>query len=141
MLGAVGGSGPERALERRQEPRAEAHVAEPRGKALRLLLHRTFGLHADVLPVLKQNDVAILGWDMLDASPTGYEVFDNPPAPGGAVHVIGIVYMGLPLLDNACLEPLAAACAEEGRWEFLLTINPLHIRGGTGSPVNPVAIF
>jgi kynurenine formamidase len=99
------------------------------------------GLHADVLPVLKQNDVAILGWDMLDASPTGYEVFDNPPAPGGAVHVIGIVYMGLPLLDNACLEPLAAACAEEGRWEFLLTINPLHIRGGTGSPVNPVAIF
>ena len=27
------------------------------------------------------------------------------------------------------------------RWEFLLTINPLRVVGGTGSPVNPVAIL
>jgi hypothetical protein len=48
---------------------------------------------------------------------------------------------GMPLLDNAYLDPLAEACLEENRWEFLLTINPLNVRGGTGSPVNPVAIF
>ncbi|MEX2081433.1 MAG: cyclase family protein, partial [Dehalococcoidia bacterium] len=101
----------------------------------------TPGLHADCLPVLRQHDAAILGWDLLDASPSGYDMFDGPRVPGGPIHVIGIVYMGLPLLDNARLEPLASACSEEGRWEFLLTTNPLNVRGGTGSPVNPVAVF
>jgi hypothetical protein len=57
------------------------------------------------------------------------------------VHVFAIVFLGLPLLDNARLEPLAEACAQEGRYEFLLTVNPLNVRGGTGSPVNPIAIF
>ena len=101
----------------------------------------TAGVHTDVAPVLKKHDVAILGWDLLDANPTGYRIFDDPPVPGGGVHILAIVYMGLPLLDNANLQPLAEACAAEGRWEFLLTINPLVIRGGTGSPVNPIAIF
>ena len=99
----------------------------------------TPGLHADVCPVLKQHDAALLGWDCLDAGPSGYKTFET--APGGPVHVFTIVYMGMPLLDNALLEPLANACAEEGRWEFLLTVNPLNIRGGTGSPVNPIAVF
>ncbi len=99
------------------------------------------GLHADVCPVLKKHDAALLGWDQMDARPSGYPMFEEPPRPGGPVHVIAIVFMGLPLLDNALLEPLAAACAEERRWEFLLTVNPLHVRGGTGSPVNPIAVF
>jgi kynurenine formamidase len=99
------------------------------------------GLHADVCPVLRKHDAALLGWDQLDARPCGYRIFEEPPRAGGPVHVFAIVFMGLPLLDNALLEPLANACAEEGRWEFLLTVNPLNIRGGTGSPVNPVAVF
>jgi kynurenine formamidase len=99
------------------------------------------GVHADVCPVLKKHDIALLGWDQLDARPSGYDMFEGGAAAGGPVHVLAIVQMGLPLLDNACLEPLAAACAEEGRYEFMLTLNPLHIRGGTGSPVNPIAIF
>ena len=45
------------------------------------------------------------------------------------------------LLDNALLEPLANACAEEGRYEFMISINPLNVIGGTGSPVNPIAVF
>lgn len=100
----------------------------------------TAGLHVDCCPVLKKYDAAILGWDQLDAAPSGYDAFDTRAA-GGPVHVVAIVYMGLPLLDNARLEPLAQACKEEGRYEFLLTINPLNVRGGTGSPVNPIAIF
>ena len=36
---------------------------------------------------------------------------------------------------------LATACAEEGRWEFLLTVAPLVLRHGTASPVNPIALF
>ncbi len=99
------------------------------------------GLHADCVPVLKEHDAAILGWDMLDARPSPYAMFEDPPAPGGPVHVFTIVYVGLPLLDNAFLDPLAEACAEEGRWEFMLSIAPLHVRGGTGSPVNPIAVF
>ena len=48
---------------------------------------------------------------------------------------------GVALLDNALLEPLANACAEEGRYEFMITINPLNVIGGTSSPVNPIAVF
>jgi hypothetical protein len=36
---------------------------------------------------------------------------------------------------------VADTCARLGRWSFLLTIAPLKVPGGTGSPVNPVAVF
>jgi hypothetical protein len=48
---------------------------------------------------------------------------------------------GVALLDNSLLQPLAEACAEEGRYEFMLSVNPLNIPGATGSPVNPIAVF
>ena len=54
---------------------------------------------------------------------------------------IAITAMGVPLLDNLHLEALSDACREEGRYEFLFTVNPLNIPTGTGSPVNPTAIF
>ena len=50
-----------------------------------------------------------------------------------AVHGCLFAY-GIGLLDNALLEPLADACAEEGRYEFMLTINPLTWWAG---PVPP----
>jgi kynurenine formamidase len=98
------------------------------------------GLHVDTAPVLKEQDAAILVWDLMDAGPCGYQVFDSRMA-GLGVHVLTIVFMGMPLLDNSLLQPLAEACAEERKWEFMLTVNPLHIKGGTGSPVNPIAVF
>lgn len=39
---------------------------------------------------------------------------------------------GVALLDNALLEPLVRACAEEGRDELMLAIAPLEVAGGTG---------
>jgi len=39
------------------------------------------------------------------------------------------------------LLPLAEACAERGRWAFQLIVAPLVIERGTGSAVNPIAIF
>jgi hypothetical protein len=45
------------------------------------------------------------------------------------------------LFDNLDLEALAEAADEHDRWEFLLTAAPLPIRGGTGSPINPLATF
>ena len=91
------------------------------------------GAHASCLPVLRDLDVALLVWDMLDHNPSGYEM---PMPVHGAIPTLG-----MPLLDNALLEPLADACAEEGRYEFMLTVAPLNMPGGTGSAVNPIALF
>ena len=49
--------------------------------------------------------------------------------------------MGLWLLDNLNLEEIANACLERKRWEFMLTVAPLRVQGGTGSPINPIAMF
>ena len=90
------------------------------------------GLHASCAEFVRDNDVALLGWDLMDASPAG-----GLPWP---VH--GVLFnFGVALLDNALLEPVAAACAEEGRWEFLFMLLPLNVARGTGSPANPIAMF
>ena len=60
---------------------------------------------------------------------------------GDRIHQIALAFMGMPFLDATDLEPLSAACAELGRYEFLLTVAPLRIRGGTGSAVNPICYF
>lgn len=56
-------------------------------------------------------------------------------------HQIAIPAMGLVLLDHARVEELSAICADLRRYEFLLVVAPLAIPGGSGSPVNPLAIF
>jgi hypothetical protein len=55
--------------------------------------------------------------------------------------VLAINALGLHLLDYLHLEDLAAACEDLRRWSFLCVIAPLRLRSGTGSPVNPIAIF
>lgn len=97
------------------------------------------GLQVDVCPVLHKWDAGILVWDMSDQRPSGYPMFDR--IGYSPVHVGTLVFMGMPLLDGASLEALATACQEEGRWEFMLNIAPMNVRGATGSPVNPIAIF
>jgi len=91
------------------------------------------GLHASCLPFLRDHDVSLLVWDMLDHLPIGYDI-------PWAVHAAIFAY-GVALVDNALLEPLAKACAEENRDEFMLVISPLRVIGGTGSPANPLAVF
>ena len=70
----------------------------------------------------------------------------RPATPGldrwtEPVHMVGIAYMGLTLLDQAELDALAPACAAERRWEFFLTAAPWRLKGGTGSVVTPLAMF
>lgn len=100
------------------------------------------GVHVSVIEYLYETDAALLCWDMLDA-PTADQGIDNPTRFVTAVHLHQILlpYMGMPLVDNVDLEELAAACAAAGRWEVLFTLAPLIIEGGTGSPVNPVAVY
>lgn len=91
------------------------------------------GLHASCSMFIRDTDVSMLGWDMMDHRPSEY---------GLAWPVHGVIFsFGVVLLDNALLQPLAEACAEEGRYEMLLCVLPLNIQGGTGSPVNPIAVF
>lgn len=94
------------------------------------------GLHASCLPWLKKRDVAVVGSDLaLDVLPSGVEGFELP------VHWVCGVAMGLPILDNCDLERASAEAVARKRWVFLLTVAPLAVQGGTGSPVNPLAIF
>jgi len=52
-----------------------------------------------------------------------------------------LVSLGIHLIDNCDLEALSEAASARKRWEFLLTAAPLPIKGGTGSPLNPIATF
>ena len=50
--------------------------------------------------------------------------------------------MGIHLLDYLQLEDLARHCEAVQRWMFLFAAAPLRlVRGTTGSPLNPTAIF
>jgi kynurenine formamidase len=91
------------------------------------------GLHASCFEVIAEADVAVLMWDMMDAYPTG---FSTP----WTVHA-AICSLGVAVVDNCLLEGIAAKCREIGRYEFFVTIAPLVVPGGTGSPVNPLAIL
>jgi hypothetical protein len=57
------------------------------------------------------------------------------------VHLVTIVAMGVPILDACDLEPISKAAACRNRWDFLLTMAPLAVEGGTGSPINATATF
>jgi kynurenine formamidase len=57
------------------------------------------------------------------------------------VHALDLVEMGMLQGQNWNLEALSEACAEAGRYEFLLDATPEPFVGGTGSPVAPVAVL
>ncbi len=94
------------------------------------------GSHASVASWLKERDVAVLGSDgVSDVMPSGVEGLINP------LHALVLVGLGMPLLDNLDLDALAAAARQRNRWEFLFVGAPLRVEGGTGSPLNPLAVF
>jgi kynurenine formamidase len=67
------------------------------------------------------------------------EVIPGDPAVG-SLHRRLIPMLGFALAELLDLERLAAACAEDGRWEFLFVAAPMHLPGGVGSPANAVVI-
>ena len=91
------------------------------------------GVHPSSLKFLRDREVALIVWDMSDEP-----IFEY--GTSRSIHAV-LSSFGMAIVDNALLEPLAKACAEEGTYEFMLTINPLVIAGGTGSPVTPIATF
>ena len=94
------------------------------------------GLHGSCARWLRQRDAALIGSDAAsDVMPSGISGVRQP------IHMLALVAMGMPIFDNCDLEAVSKKAAELRRWEFLLTAAPLAVRGGTGSPLNPIAIF
>jgi kynurenine formamidase len=96
---------------------------------------RRAGLMPECIPWFYERDVALYSGDCYDHVPLPYT---RLPAP---FHQIALASLGMPFLDATDLEELSAVCAELSRYEFLLTVAPLRIRGGTGSAVNPICYF
>jgi kynurenine formamidase len=94
------------------------------------------GLHPTAMPFLAERRIAALGSDGNgDAAPSATEGIAFP------IHVLAINAMGVRLVDYLQLEDLRQACEAAGRWDFLFMAAPLRIVGGTGSPLNPIAVL
>jgi kynurenine formamidase len=74
---------------------------------------------------------------LIGADTFGVEVAPNPDKSVSLpVHQIALVVNGIFLLENLKLDDLAAS----GASEFAFIVQPLKIKGGTGSTVAPVAV-
>jgi kynurenine formamidase len=94
------------------------------------------GLHPSAMEFVAVRGVAALGSDgNNDTAPSSTDGVGFP------IHVLAIAAMGIHLLDYLQFEDLRRQCERTGRWEFLFTAAPLRIVGGTGSPLNPVAVL
>ena len=94
------------------------------------------GIHASVIRWIREQDVAFFGSDAAsDVQPSLVEGIALP------VHTLLIAALGTNILDNMDLEALAETAAAENRWEFMLAAGPIPVTGGTGSPLNAIAVF
>jgi kynurenine formamidase len=89
----------------------------------------------EIVAWLWDNRVAAIGTDCPAVEPWPWD-FRDP----GALHYRTLSLLGLPLGEQFVLDPLAADCAEDKRYEFMLVSVPLHLVGGIASPPNAVAI-
>ncbi|MEE2791960.1 MAG: cyclase family protein [Acidobacteriota bacterium] len=92
------------------------------------------GYDITVAPWLKQRDVALVGSD-------GTQDVGQIPGTVLPFHKLVLVALGANIFDNMDLEALSETAARLNRWEFLLVAAPIPNPGGTGSPLNPLAIF
>jgi len=95
------------------------------------------GFDLSVIPWMKKRDIAILGWETPNYAPKP----EGDTISGDPFHNFVLTMLGVHLLDRCDLDAVAEAAAARNRWEFMLTVAPAPIRNGTGSPINPIAIF
>jgi kynurenine formamidase len=91
-------------------------------------IYATPWLHARQIAAIASDNYAV------EVRPSELPAFRNP------FHVIAIPNMGLTLGEIFFLEALAADCAADGRWAFLLAAPPLPVVRGVGTPINPYAL-
>ena len=92
------------------------------------------GFDASFLPFLKERDVALLGSD-------GAQDVGTVAGFAFPVHRFAIAALGVPIIDNMELGPVAETAARLKRWAFQLSVLPINADNGSGSPVNPLATF
>jgi kynurenine formamidase len=99
------------------------------------------GYYADTIPFIKQRDIAFLGHDFnIDWAPRpGWGAAENIPAM--PIHQAMLNWLGVGIVENLDLERVAETARRLNRYEFMLTFAPLPVEGGTGSPLNPIAVF
>ena len=79
--------------------------------------------------------VAFIGADgPNDVSPSGLP-------QGVGLHQLALVAMGVSIFDNLDFERAVEEARRLNRYEFLFMAAPLRVEKGTGSPLNPLAIF
>ncbi len=71
----------------------------------------------------------------IKASGTDTIAFEQTPSPSLPVHVHFLVENGISIMEAMNLRPVVDA----GAWNFFFLAAPLPIRGGTGSPIRPLA--
>jgi kynurenine formamidase len=91
-------------------------------------IYATPWLHARQIAAIASDNYAV------EVRPSELPAFRNP------FHVIAIPNMGLTLGEIFFLDELAADCAGDGRWAFLLVAPPLPVARGVGTPINPYAL-
>jgi kynurenine formamidase len=84
---------------------------------------------------LWNNRVAAIGTDCPAVEAFPFNFMDE-----GALHYRALPLLGLPLGELFVLAPLAADCASDGRYEFMVVSAPLNLEGGIASPPNAVVI-
>jgi kynurenine formamidase len=95
------------------------------------------GYHADVAYFLKERGVSFIAGDgPNDVIPTGL-----PASVPNPLHRLALVAMGVDIFDNLDFERAVEQARRLNRYEFLFTAAPLRVEQGTGSPLNPLAIF
>jgi kynurenine formamidase len=93
------------------------------------------GLHFATAELFDERRVAAIAADNTMVEATAH-------LPGYYVpfHMLALVNLGIHLGEFWFLEDLARDCAADGVYEFMLVAQALPITGGTGSPLNPLAI-
>jgi kynurenine formamidase len=94
------------------------------------------GLSTKSIEWIRDHDIALVATDTIT-----YEVYPcEDPKVFMPVHMIQLRDMGLAQGQNFHLDDLAAACAADGRIDFLLVATPLPLTGAAGAPVAPTAL-
>lgn len=96
------------------------------------------GYHASVGYWFKARDIAINASDVGAGETVPSSVEGDMTRP---MHTVTLVALGGYTVENLDLEGVADLAAKLGTWEFMVTVAPLRVPGGTGSPVNPIATF
>lgn len=83
---------------------------------------------------MAEREVCLYAGDIGDKLP-------EPSAGSPVLHDIALAQLGMPLIDCANVAELARVCAEIERYSFLFALGTIAVRGATGLPVNPLAVF